>query len=84
MGKMGKSGGNIGKLVEEDGKSIQLSTKVQNFCKHIIPHFPPFSTIFPQACCSIHPPPPTHPRPTKSGFGGFPRNVVPIFQQNIR
>ena len=51
---------------------------------YTIPHFTPFPPIFPQACCSIHPPP-SPPRPTRIGFfRGFSRNVVPIFPQNIR
>ena len=36
---MGKSGGNRGKLVEEDGKNIQLSTKVAKILQTWAPMF---------------------------------------------
>ena len=48
----------------------------------MFPCLPPFSPIFPQACCSLHPPPKAD---TKWFFGlGFWRNAAPVFPQNIR
>ena len=81
-GKMGKPGENIGKLVEEDGKNIQLSTKMAKIFQTC---YSPFSSMFPH-----FPPgmllttsPPTPPSQQKVVWG-FSRNIVPIFQQNIR
>ena len=78
---MEKSGGNIGKLVEEDGKNTQLSTKV---AKILQTHYSPFSSIFHHFSLGmlLNTPPPQPPRPTKSGFLGFSHNVVPIVPQN--
>ena len=134
---MGKQRENIGKLVEEDGKNIQLFTKVakifQTRCSpfssmfphfssgmllttspprgqqkvvfgafhamlspffsktldnsHRRTHFPPFppispfSLIFPQACCSIQPPPPTPKGQRKVVFWAFHAMLSPFFHK---
>ena len=80
MGKTGKHGENIGILVEEDGKNIQLSTKMARFLQTVIPiflHFPP-SFLWHVAQYT----PPTTPRPTKKVvLGAFHAMLYPFFNK---
>ena len=46
--------------------------KWQNFGKHVIPYFP-------QACCSVHPPPPQ--RQQREVFGAFPAMLSALFHK---
>ena len=56
--------------------------KWQSFCKHVVPHFPPFPPIFPQACYSTHTPHP--PKANKKWFWGLFLQRCPHFSTKLQ